>query len=644
MKRVLLFVLLFIATNYLSKAWSQCNSNVPVIFWPVAQNLPEKEQIPWAPDNSDIAPISIDGQVSDWQDKLLGSFTQNNNNPYNPPAYSAANWSQDGVAGVDDRDNPTSPRDLRFFAFTYDKRNVFFYFRRINNGTSQNSYYYFCDIMSNNNTVNGPDGYMNDGEPVFRVKFTNGTGAGTVEVLKYVVNTSAVGYVPGKGNPMVSSSNFADGYSMTGSATLVTAPVVPTGGMFTARETEAGYGVEFAIPWAFLKNYNILNASPIPQGNIFTYHVSLLNGSDNINNAQDNAGGCCAGVAASGNAQVTATSTTIPAQTWSSNTYYKTSLALKESKGAATKVGIPEISINDISYVSSSVDPKTFSVKVSKDDNNDKVPDAGTTMSYSFNSLQSGEYSYLPSSAGLNTTVEVGGTARFLIEVEMYNPGIKSFNLRMHYTQEIASTNSGLCAPQNDISSDTWVELITTPLPVSFSNFHAQRNKQTVAIKWGTATEQNNRGFNVQRNTKGVWENIAFVFSAADGGNSNSQLSYSYNDVNNEKGISQYRIQQVDIDGKASYSVIRSVKGEGQVSKTVVYPNPSTDGKVSVVFEDQGAKAVTVSDLSGRVVRQYRNVINNLQIEGLESGMYSIQITDLSSAASATEKVIIKKR
>jgi hypothetical protein len=181
-------------------------------------------------------------------------------------------------------------------------------------------------------------------------------------------------------------------------------------------------------------------------------------------------------------------------------------------------------------------------------------------------------------------------------------------------------------------------------LPVSFANFHAARNKQTVALKWETVTEQNNRGFNVQRNTKGVWENIAFVFSAGDDGNSSGVLAYAFNDANPEKGVSQYRIQQVDLDGRASYSAIRSVKGEGQVSKTVVYPNPSAEGKVNVVFEDQAAKAVTVSDMSGRIVRQYRSVVNNVVIDGLETGMYTIQITDLSSAVSATEKVIIKKR
>lgn len=183
-----------------------------------------------------------------------------------------------------------------------------------------------------------------------------------------------------------------------------------------------------------------------------------------------------------------------------------------------------------------------------------------------------------------------------------------------------------------------------SPLPVAMRTFTALRSKEKVQLKWETAAEQNNRGFYVQRNVKGVWENRAFVFSAADDGNSSDLLAYAFNDVNTEKGVSQYRIQQVDLDGRATYSVIRAVRGEGQATKAVVYPNPSGDGRVNVVFDTQGAKSVTVSDLSGRVVRRYPSAVNSLQIEGLESGLYSIQITDLSSRASAVEKVIIKKR
>jgi hypothetical protein len=181
-------------------------------------------------------------------------------------------------------------------------------------------------------------------------------------------------------------------------------------------------------------------------------------------------------------------------------------------------------------------------------------------------------------------------------------------------------------------------------LPVNIGSFTAVRNRNRVALKWETLTEQNNRGFNVQRNTKGVWENRAFVFTAANGGNSNDPLTYTFNDDNNEKGVSQYRIQQVDMDGKATFTPIRSVKGLEQIQRTIVYPNPSEDGKVNVVFEEQGAKNVTVSDISGRIVRQYPSVVNNLVVDKLDPGMYIFQIIDLSTMETSVEKVIIKKR
>ena len=188
------------------------------------------------------------------------------------------------------------------------------------------------------------------------------------------------------------------------------------------------------------------------------------------------------------------------------------------------------------------------------------------------------------------------------------------------------------------------VDIPVGTLPVSFSSFSATRNKSNVSIKWETASESNNKGFNIQRLTNTAWENVAFIPSAATGGNSTSDLSYTFTDANNHKGVSQYRIQQVDIDGKAKLSEIRSVKGEAMASKLLVYPNPSATGKVSVVFDDNAPKNVQVTDMSGRVVRSLRNVSNNISIEGLESGVYSIQVTDLFSSALSVEKVIIKKR
>ena len=182
------------------------------------------------------------------------------------------------------------------------------------------------------------------------------------------------------------------------------------------------------------------------------------------------------------------------------------------------------------------------------------------------------------------------------------------------------------------------------PLPVHFKSFNATRQSSNVAISWTTATEQNNKGFNVQKNVGGEWKTIAFVASKAEGGNSSSDITYSFSDANNEKGITQYRIQQVDLDGKAKYSDIRAIRGAGTTGKVVVYPNPSVDGKLNVVFEDNsGIRDVQVNDMQGRVVKSYKGITNNiLVIEKLASGFYTIRITNRNTAASSVEKVIVK--
>ena len=183
------------------------------------------------------------------------------------------------------------------------------------------------------------------------------------------------------------------------------------------------------------------------------------------------------------------------------------------------------------------------------------------------------------------------------------------------------------------------------PLPVHFKSFNANRTTSSnVSISWTTAMEQNNKGFNVQKNVGGEWKTIAFVFSQTEDGNSTSDLTYSFKDANQEKGITQYRIQQVDLDGNAKYSDIRAIRSEGTAAKIVVYPNPSADGKLNIVFEGNNElRDVQVNDMQGRLVKSYRAITNNiLVIERLTSGFYTIKITNRSTAASSVEKVVVK--
>lgn len=186
------------------------------------------------------------------------------------------------------------------------------------------------------------------------------------------------------------------------------------------------------------------------------------------------------------------------------------------------------------------------------------------------------------------------------------------------------------------------------PLPVTFKSFNAARISRTnVTLKWETATEVNNSGFAVQRNMGSAgWELVAFIPTQAKDGNSSSLLTYTFTDLNSSKGITQYRIKQVDIDGRAKFSDIRAVRGFEQSGKIIVYPNPSVDGNVNVIFDDaEGTRDVMLMDMSGRIVRQWKGIAGNtLQIENLGRGMYTLKVLNRDTGGQYVEKLIVNNR
>lgn len=184
-------------------------------------------------------------------------------------------------------------------------------------------------------------------------------------------------------------------------------------------------------------------------------------------------------------------------------------------------------------------------------------------------------------------------------------------------------------------------------LPVNLKSFTAVRDRSNVSLKWETVTEENNLGFEIQRMIGvGQWQKVAFVNSQANAGNSSSLLTYEFNDYNPTKGITQYRLKQMDIDGKSAYSNIRSVRGDGQKGKTIVYPNPSNDGKVNVVFEDVNViRDISLIDMNGRTIKQWKGISNNtIQMDNLVPGFYTVRIVNTETGEQDVEKIIVNKR
>lgn len=176
------------------------------------------------------------------------------------------------------------------------------------------------------------------------------------------------------------------------------------------------------------------------------------------------------------------------------------------------------------------------------------------------------------------------------------------------------------------------------PLPVEFLELTLEEKNETVHIEWSTASETNNKTFEVERSLDG--EQFVTIGSKAGALTSTAFHRYEYNDQQAKKGLAYYyRIKQVDVDGQYTYSKIQTITLSA--SKTIyAFPNPFQES-ITVQFssEDIGA-LVVVSDLLGHELAHYTvNPTATLQV-GLElpKGIYFMTVQ--SSKQSQVLKLI----
>jgi hypothetical protein len=196
------------------------------------------------------------------------------------------------------------------------------------------------------------------------------------------------------------------------------------------------------------------------------------------------------------------------------------------------------------------------------------------------------------------------------------------------------------------------------PLPVELLSFSSSVNDNDITLSWITATETNNSGFEIQRNTplnplsrgeaegRDVWENIGFVNGS---GTTTETKTYSYKDENLAAGKYQYRLKQIDFDGTFEYSNIieAEILPPAKFSLEQNYPNPfNPSTKISWQSPVSSHQTLKVYDMLGNEIM---TLVNEFRIAGkyevefnastLASGLYFYQIK--CEGLTQTKKMIL---
>ncbi len=181
-------------------------------------------------------------------------------------------------------------------------------------------------------------------------------------------------------------------------------------------------------------------------------------------------------------------------------------------------------------------------------------------------------------------------------------------------------------------------------LPITLINFNAAQKSNKVSLTWETAMELNNSGFEVERKIgSGQYEKIAFVDSKAVGGNGGAN-SYSFEDNSVlGKGVTYYRLRQVDFDGQSTYSEVRAVRTGNGLIVISVYPNPSR-GTTNVVIPDGvGTVDVSIDDFAGKSVQRFSGLnTRSLQVTNLKPGMYTLRVSVRATGETITERIAVQ--
>jgi hypothetical protein len=190
-------------------------------------------------------------------------------------------------------------------------------------------------------------------------------------------------------------------------------------------------------------------------------------------------------------------------------------------------------------------------------------------------------------------------------------------------------------------------------MPVELLTFSVSVYNTSVSLNWQTATETNNKGFEVQRNSingNDNWISAGFVNGS---GTKTTPTNYKFEDKKLKVGKYEYRLKQSDYNGNYEYHNLTSIAEIGVPTKFELsqnYPNPFNPAtKIDFQIPMDSKVTLKIYDITGKEIAM---LINNefksadyytvsFNAVNLASGMYFYRI--ITDKFTSVKKMVMIK-
>jgi zinc-dependent metalloproteinase lipoprotein len=164
-------------------------------------------------------------------------------------------------------------------------------------------------------------------------------------------------------------------------------------------------------------------------------------------------------------------------------------------------------------------------------------------------------------------------------------------------------------------------------LPLQWGTFTGSLENNAVALKWTTYNEINNKEFEVQRSTNAS----EFISIGTVKALNKSENNYLFNDGKIAVGNRySYRLKQIDLDGKSSFSNIVNINYFNKDKSVLLYPNP-LESKLNIQLNNfnNNKFEIEINDVLGKKMYQNLNIQTNtieVNTASWTKGVYFVQI------------------